>query len=67
MLMPTAALKPIISRNIKGMICDGFVIPNILVYANVQAFTATNFKKIMTIMAIIDYSCGFSFTNTTEV
>jgi hypothetical protein len=67
MLMSTSFLKPIISRNIKSVICDGFVIPNILVYANVKAFTATNFKKRMTIMTIIDYSFGFSLTNTTEV
>jgi hypothetical protein len=67
MLMPTAALNPIISRNIKSMIYDGFVIPNILVYANVHAFTTTNFKRRMGIMTIIDYSFGFSLTNTTEV
>jgi hypothetical protein len=67
--MPNAALKPIISRNIKSMIYDGLVIPNILGYANVHAFTTTNFKRRMGIMAIciVDYSCGFAFTNTTEV
>jgi hypothetical protein len=69
MLMPTAALKPIISRNIESMICDGFVIPNLLVYAHVHAFATTNLKRRMAMMAICiaDYSYGFAFTNTAQV
>jgi hypothetical protein len=67
--MRNAALKAIIRRSFKSMIYEGFVIPNILGYANVNAFTTTNFKRRMGIMAIciVDYSCGFAFTNTTEV